>query len=166
MKMFQMLIATLACFLSLSVAAQWQWIDKDGRKVFSDRAPPIEVPEKNILKQPGSRARASETPAAVGTEMPQGSAAAPAKLNGVDKELAERKKKAEEAEAAKTRATDERVAQRQAENCNRARQAKAMLDAGQRIARTNAQGEREFLEDAGRAEEAQRLQTIIDADCK
>jgi hypothetical protein len=54
----------------------------------------------------------------------------------------------------------------QAESCQRARLAKSGLDAGLRISRTNANAEREFLEGAARAEETQRLQNIIDADCK
>ena len=50
----------LACMLPLLAQAQWQWIDKDGRKVFSDRAPPSDIPDKNILKQPGSRVAAPD----------------------------------------------------------------------------------------------------------
>ena len=34
--------------------AQWQWIDKDNKKVFSDQAPPSEIPDKNILRRPGA----------------------------------------------------------------------------------------------------------------
>jgi hypothetical protein len=34
--------------------AQWQWIDKDGRKVYSDRSPPSDIQEKNILKRPAA----------------------------------------------------------------------------------------------------------------
>lgn len=164
MKTLQTLIAAIACVLSFAASAQWQWIDKDGHKVFSDRAPPLDVPDKNILKQPGSRAKSTDIPAATGTDTSQ--TAAPGKPNALEKALEERKKQAAEAEAAKTRATDERVSQMQAENCNRARQGKASLDSGQRMVRTNAQGEREFLDDAGREQEAQRLQTIINSDCK
>jgi hypothetical protein len=34
------------------------------------------------------------------------------------------------------------------------------------VATTNAKGEREIMDDAGRAAESQRLQGIIDRDCK
>jgi hypothetical protein len=96
---------------------------------------------------------------------PQGSASAP-KLSGVDKELAEKKKKAEEAEVAKRKAEEERVLKAKIENCARAKQAKTSFDSGIRISRTNDKGEREIMDDVSRAVEAKRIQTIIDSDCK
>jgi hypothetical protein len=41
-----------AASFAVTALAQWQWIDKDGRKVYSDRSPPSDIPEKNILKMP------------------------------------------------------------------------------------------------------------------
>ncbi|WP_066709342.1 DUF4124 domain-containing protein [Curvibacter delicatus] len=163
MKLVQPLIAITALAFSLSAFAQWQWIDKAGRKVFSDRPPPVDVPEKNILKQPGMSAPAVETPASNTTATPAASAT---KATGEDKELAEKKKQAADAETARRRQEEERVARAQADNCNRARQAKASLDAGVRQMRINEKGEREFLDEGGRASEAQRLQGIIDENCK
>ena len=49
-----LLLLIAACSLSLSAAAQWQWIDKDGRKVFSDRPPAADIKDKDIVKQPGA----------------------------------------------------------------------------------------------------------------
>ena len=40
------------------------------------------------------------------------------------------------------------------------------MQSGVRIQQMNAKGEREFLDDAGRAAETQRLQGVIAADCK
>jgi hypothetical protein len=40
------------------------------------------------------------------------------------------------------------------------------LEAGLRISRTNATGEREVLDDAARASELKRVQSQIDNDCK
>jgi hypothetical protein len=40
------------------------------------------------------------------------------------------------------------------------------LESGQRIARVNAQGEREVLDDKGRAEEMQRARQVMASDCK
>lgn len=161
-----------ACLVSMAASAQWQWTDKDGRKVFSDRAPPVDVPEKNILKRPGSRGATADTTNAAAVAVAGGAAAAPQsatsapKLNGVDKELTEKKKKAEEAEAAKRKAEEERVVKAKIENCARAKQAKANYDSGMRLARTNEKGEREVMDDVARATEVKRIQTIIDADCK
>ncbi|WP_114970378.1 DUF4124 domain-containing protein [Rhodoferax ferrireducens] len=161
-----------ACLISMAASAQWQWTDKDGRKVFSDRAPPADILEKNILKRPGGRgatARPTEASAVAGVAMaasaPQGAASAP-KLSGVDKDLTEKKKKTEEAEALKRKAEEERVAKAKVENCTRAKQAKAGFDSGVRIARTNDKGEREVMDEVARTTEVKRIQSIIDADCK
>lgn len=164
------------CLLSMAASAQWQWTEKDGRKVFSDRAPPSDVLEKNILKRPGSRgtpAGTSETasgaavsnPTLTGALTAQGSASAP-KLSGVDKELTEKKKKAEEAELAKRKAEEDRIVKAKIENCARAKQAKSSFDSGARVARTNEKGEREVMDDAARSAEIKRIQAIMDADCK
>jgi hypothetical protein len=163
-----------ACLLSMAASAQWQWMDKDGRKVYSDRAPPPDILEKNIMKRPGGRiisAAPAETsangsfPALAAASAPTGSASAP-KITGIDKELADKKKKAEEAELAKRKAEEERITKARVENCARAKQAKATLDSGVRVARMNDKGEREVMEDGARATEVKRIQTIIDADCK
>lgn len=150
--------------------AQWQWLDKDGRPVFSDRAPPPGIPEKSILLRPDKAPVLVATDAAQAQDNPAAAAAengtsAP-RVAGVDKELAEKKKKAQADEAAKRKAEDDRISAARADNCKRARSAKAGLDSGVRIARTNAKGEREFLDDAARSVESKRVQSIIDSDCK
>lgn len=165
------LVAGIALFGAVAAQAQWQWIEKDGRKVYSDRPPPADVLEKNILKRPGG-VKAAQSAAVVGAADPAqaaASAAAPAgnvpKLSSVDKELEEKKKKTADAETAKRKAEEERVAKVRADNCSRAKQAKATLDSGVRIARTNAKGEREVMEDPARAEEGKRIQGVITSDC-
>lgn len=163
--------------MSMAASAQWQWTDKDGRKVFSDRAPPADVLEKNILKRPEARSTTAgrtdaPTPATVAApsittavSAPQGTASAP-RLSGVDKELLEKKKKAEEAEVAKRKAEEEGILKAKVENCARAKQSKATLDSGVRIARINEKGEREVLDATERASEVKRAQSIIDSDCQ
>lgn len=167
MKTSKLLLLTLACAFSLGAAAQWQWIDKDGRKVFSDRPPPVDIPDKNILKQPGSTSSQRSTPpvpAADAASTPA-AAASTAAASGKDKELEEKKAQAEAAEAAKKKAEAEKIAKIKADNCARARQAKAAYDSGRLIATTNAQGERVFLDEAGRAAETKRLEGIIATEC-
>lgn len=158
----------LGCLWALAASAQYQWVDKSGRKVFSDQPPPADIPQKDILRQPGAAPRPAAVPAPSGDAAagaPKAASSAP-RLSGVDKGLEEKKKQAEDAEAAKKRAQDEQNAKQRAENCNRARSSKADFDSGMRIARTNAQGEREFIDDDTRAAEAKRLQGIIASDCK
>ncbi|NBW49128.1 MAG: DUF4124 domain-containing protein [Betaproteobacteria bacterium] len=169
MNLIKPLIAITLTMASLSALAQWQWIDKDGRKIFSDRGPGPDVPEKNILKRPAGIKPAGSP---LGAETPTTSAPAQEALPalpkdaGVDKALDVKKKQAEAAEAAKKKTEEGRIAKAKADNCKLARQAKSTLDSGVRISRTNTSGEREFLDDAARAAEAQRIQGVIDADCK
>ncbi|MDM0013331.1 DUF4124 domain-containing protein [Variovorax sp. J22P168] len=177
MKLASLLLIGSVLLLPLGAHAQWQWIDKDNKKVFSDQAPPPDVPEKNILRRPtGPSKRVNVTPPAAAGDAaaadPAAAAAAPrapvpgAKPAGVDKELEEKTRKAEEAEKARQAAETQKQAQAKADNCNRARQAKATMDSGIRVARVNANGEREIIDDSARASEQRRLQGVIDADCK
>ncbi|MGJ7578835.1 DUF4124 domain-containing protein [Variovorax sp. RHLX14] len=174
-----LVMALVASFLALPMAAsaQWQWIDKQGKKVFSDQAPPPDVPEKNILRRAGaplsrpgidSSSSTQSTPSTQDSAAasPRGAASSPPKPSGVDKELEEKTRKAEAEEKARQAAEAEKVAKAKADNCSRARQGKATFDSGIRVARLNAQGEREIMDDKARASENQRLQTVIDSDCK
>src|SRR3954470_6805759 len=52
MKAAPIALLVLACTLPLAAAAQWQWLDKDGRKVFSDKAPPPDIAPERVLKAP------------------------------------------------------------------------------------------------------------------
>jgi len=85
---------------------------------------------------------------------------------GTDKELEAKKKQAAEAELAKRKDEEARVTKTKVENCARAKQAKTTLDSGVRVSRSNAAGEREIMDDAARATELKRIQTVIDNDCK
>ena len=165
MNAFRIALIALVCSAPLAALSQWQWLDKDGRKVFSDEAPPREIPATRILRHPGQgpsfTARAAEPVSA------PAAAAAPAlpRPAGVDKSLEERRKQAEAAEAAKKKAEEEKFAALQAENCQRAKQAKATYDSGVRVARVNAKGEREFMDDAERAAETKRIEEVMARDC-
>ena len=116
------LFIILSSLLSFGAAAQWAWTDKDGRKVFSDRAPTADVPEKSIFKRPGVTPPAAQSAASepsVKVSTPAQTDASSPKTTGVDKDLAERKKKAELAQAAQRKAEEERVSKAKTENCQR-----------------------------------------------
>ena len=155
-----------------AATAQWVWKEGD-RRVFSDTAPPASVPDKNIVKRPGAGAPlvapAPATAPAEGAAVAAVPGAAPAaaapKLPTVDKELEAKKKQAEQADEARKKAEEQRVAQARAETCAQARKAKATMDSGVRLATTNAKGEREIMDDKARAAEAQRMDSIIRSDC-
>ena len=169
MNFYRLITLGLTYLVATSALAQWQWIDKDGRKVFSDRPPSSEILDKNILKRPGSRTTSTQ-PASTPTELGSSEVAKKAtntpQLSGVDKELQEKKKQAEDVEAAKKKAEEEKVLKARVENCVRAKQAKATFDSGVRVSRTNEKGEREVMDDAARTTEMKRIQSIVDADCR
>lgn len=160
---------------TLAALAQWQWTDKDGRKVFSDRAPPADILDKNILKRPLGNTQARTASASQSTgAVPSPSAAASAALHngsaptlsGKDAQLEAKKKQADEEDAAKKRAEEEKLAKSKAENCERAKKGLAGFQSGLRVFVTNAKGEREVMDDNARAAETRRLQGIAASDCK
>lgn len=165
------LLFALTLAASMAAQAQYSWTDKDGRRVFSDRPPPADVPAKNVVSQPrGSNAAvlrsSAATPAPVASGATAPASGASAASAGVDKNLEEKKKQAEAAEAAKKKAEADKLAAQRADNCKRAMNAKTTLDSGMRMARVNDKGEREVLDDTQRASELKRVNAIIQSDCK
>lgn len=170
-----LILAIAGGAFSVTALAQWQWIDKDGRKVYSDRSPPADIPEKNILKMPrGARGKSvAVTPVDDPAAAPAGAASAAAtktaanapKLTGKDAQLEAKKKQAEDEEAAKKQADQEKVAKAKAENCERAKKSLAGFQSGQRVPYTNAKGERDYMDDKARAAEVNRIQGIVASDC-
>jgi hypothetical protein len=169
---------------------QWVWRDASGRLTASDRPPPREVAERDIIGRPGQpqavpspaartavtnyaaagRGGDAEPEAATGAAPVAGTAAgegAPAAApTGLEREVEARRRMAEQEAASRRRTEEARLAEAQAENCRRARGHAAALEGGQRIARTNERGEREILDDRGRAEELRRTRAVIASDCR
>jgi FtsZ-interacting cell division protein ZipA len=145
--------------------AQWKWRDKDGHVTISDRPPPREVADTDILGRPPAvlrRAALQGSTAAASAA----SATAPSASAPLDRELEVRRKAAEAEAAAKAKADEERQAVRRADNCKRARAQMVTLDSGQRMSRINDKGEREVLDDSARAEEARRAREVIASECR
>jgi hypothetical protein len=166
MKSARTALLALACLVPLAASAQWQWVDKSGRKVFSDQAPPPDVAPDKILKRPGPRGRSVDAQPAAETAAAAAPAPALPKVTGKDKVLDEKKKQMDAAEAEKKKAQEEKVAAMRAENCTRAKSAKATYESGVRISRVDSKGEREILDDKQRAAELKHLDGVIARDCK
>lgn len=169
---------TLLLLASPAAHAQsiWKWRDANGRMQMSDRAPPAEVPDKDILQRPGGL----RSPQATVAPSPAASAASDAATdadggNGkpagptTDPVLEARKKRLQQEQAAQKQARlaaeQERLAAQRADACQRARNYLTALESGQRVARPNERGEREVLDDAGRAQEIQRGREAVNAQC-
>lgn len=167
-----MLLTALLCAVcSLPAVAQWKWKDANGSVQYSDTPPPPSVKDADILQRPSAARRASvpatgAVPSATsGTSTATSTPASPAAPK-VDKELEERKKKQEELEAAKKKEIEQKNAAARKENCTQARNYMKSLEDGMRISRTTSSGEKEILDDEGRAAEVKRTQSIIKSDCK
>lgn len=163
--------ATLATFLLLGLGssgsfAQWKWRDANGRITASDLAPPISVPDRDILARPADQRSASATPRPPAAGVETATSARPVATAGTDPELDARRKKAADEQAAKKRDEDQRAAAARAENCNRVRANLGALSQGGRIARANAQGEREILDDKAIADELKRAQAAVASECR
>ncbi len=160
--------ALLGVTLSLPAVAQWKWRDKNGQMQYSDLPPPIGIPDRDILQRPHPLLK--PTAAAPAASAASGVASAPSR---VEPELEAKRRKAEEdkvakeqAERVRREAEQEKMAAARASNCTRAQSYLKTLNDGMRIARTNAKGEREFLDDQQRAAEVERAKGIIATDCK
>ncbi len=169
MRRFHTLIATALWLVCATAQAQWQWLDHSGRKVFSDQAPPANIPPKNILKQPGKASTAVAVPPmapASASAVAGLDAAARPKIDEEDKYLTERKKKADAEALAKVKADADRIGQIKASNCETEKARQTLMDSGVRVSITNAKGEPEVLDDAGRAAEQKKIRAAIEVYCK
>ena len=163
-----LVILLIAGFWAAQAHAQWKWRDKDGHVTVSDRPPPRDVADKDILGRPPAdlRRAAAEASAAAASAASGAAGVPPVAKAPLDRELEIRRKAAEAEAAAKAKADEERQAVRRADNCKRARAQMATLDSGQRMARVNDKGEREVLDEGARAEEARRAREVIASECR
>lgn len=167
-----LLAALLLCAASVDAQAQWAWRDANGRVNASDRPPPRNIPDKDIISRPAADSARRSAPPAAAAASAAASAALPGAIPGaaakgpLDRELEARKRVAEQEQAAKAKADEERFAIQRADNCRRARTQLAALESGQRIARFNDKGEREVLDDRSRGDEMSRAREVIASDCR
>lgn len=156
-----LVLGSVLVLMSSAAHAQWKWRDKNGQVTASDLPPPRDIPEKDVLQRPDPNARRAAAPPAAAS-----AASAPAAKPAADAELDKRRKAAEQEQATKAKAEEERLAVQRRENCTRARSHLATLESGQRIARVNDKGEREFIDDKARGDEMRRAREAIASDCR
>ena len=167
------MLVLLGALSAVSASAQtaplppaWKWRDASGQINVSDTPPPLSVPAKDILDRPPLQRKVAAAEAAAASAA--SAASAPVINTGpkADPELDARRKRAADEQSAQLRQQQEKDNVVRAENCGRAKGQLAALSDGQRMTRTNAQGEREVLYDKGRAEEMQRARAVIASDCR
>lgn len=148
MLMRKIFFFALAAVLSASAGAQqFKWKDKDGRLQYGDTPPP---------GVKATRLRPAAPPAA-----PAPSAASKGPLTPAEQEAEFRKRQAEAQKAGEKESQEAQNAQAKKENCQTAKQQLAALESGGRISRTDANGERYYLDDDQRQAEAARARKQV-----
>lgn len=159
---FRISAALLLSLLCNPSFAQWIWIDDKGSKQFSDLPPPASVPKNKILKSPGkitSPPEAETNASASNTDKLQ----KPVTTASKNEDFL--KRRAEQQEKEKKLAAEQQLNAEKAKNCDRARTYKQSLESGIRIANVDKNGERNYLDDAKRAQELADVNKAL-ADCK
>ncbi|MBU6271325.1 MAG: DUF4124 domain-containing protein [Betaproteobacteria bacterium] len=148
----------IATLLAAPAAAQFKWVDENGRTVYSDQPPP---PGRALVKQldPPPPVTPASPPAAAnpaGTARPS-----PAERERLARQRTEEGRKAAEKQAEEARrATELRqaCADRQADL--------RVLDSGTRVLRVDANGERAFMSDEEISRRRQMLVQSIQDECR
>ena len=152
--MLRLLILGLAFALAGTASAQlYRWVDADGRVRYTDRPPPAGVKARTIA--------APAAPAASPSDKDDASRAPTA----AEQEQAFQKRRLDAQKAAEKSAAAQKDETAKQENCRRARETLATLQSGQRIRRTNPQGEPYYLDDGARAAETQSAQRAVQDWC-
>ncbi len=149
--------------LMSTATAQWAWRDqaKDNQITFSDRPPPADVAEKDIIKRP------NQLPVSLAPKPPpSASEVALSKPRLVDAKLEAKRKEAETKAASLKKLEADKIAASNLENCERTRNHLKALASGVRITNTNAMGEQEPMDDDSRRKEMSRTRNTLSIHCK
>ncbi len=148
---FTLALCCLGAGAPVHAETGWQWLDGSGRKVFSDLPPPPSVPDKSILLRPPADA---PTPPLVAPKPPPLPASQPEPIpedTAMLKALEELRKR------------DEQIRR---DNCRNARSRLASLNSGLTLYSVNERGEPVVMDDAMRAEEIRRTQSVEQEYCR
>jgi hypothetical protein len=161
-------LALALALVTVGAQAQWTWRDRNGQLHASDRAPPADVPERDIVRRPHQRTVSAPRPipAASATTEATVSGREPTAAPKGDPELEARLKRANEEKQAQAERDKARLAAQRADNCQRAQEALRTYESGIRLTRVNERGEREFIDDSARAEQIARAQQVVETDCR
>jgi hypothetical protein len=136
--------------------------------VYSNIPPPPSIKSTQIVRQPGTAASQARVTAPLDGEAEK-PATTPAPASST-KTLAERdaefrKRQQERAESERKSQDEQQKASQKAADCERSRGYLRALEDGVRITRTDASGNREYLDDGQRAAEMDRMRKSITQLC-
>jgi hypothetical protein len=147
-----LIFAMCFAFAATSSAQLYRWVDKDGKVRYGDTPPP---------GAKTSTLRAPATPAKPVAPDPAAKSASKAPLTPAQQEQEFRKRQLESRKAQEKADLARRDAEAKQQNCERAREYLRTLESGQRVSRTDAQGERYYLDDAAHARETEAARQAV-----
>ena len=142
-------LAVVVLLVATAVNAEiYQWKDKNGKTIISDK-PPAEnvVVQKKVVSDPST----------AGVTAPKTAA---------DRELEFRKRQKESQEGADKAKAEAAATTEKQENCVRARRYLTTLESGERVSLRDDKGERYFMDDAQREQETAKAKQELQANCK
>ena len=140
-------------FATAAAAQQYKWVDQNGKTQYGDVPPP------------GVKAQRLKPPPGVPGAPSSAAGKKDEKAKPLSPEAAYRKRQEDAQKENEKAAQAEQEAAAKRENCVRAQETLRTLESGQRISRTDAKGERYYLEDAQIAQETQRARQIVQQSC-
>ncbi len=151
-------IGLLLAFAAAASAQMYRWVDKDGRVRYSDTPPPAGIKGTTLQQAPSTYAppAASDAAAKDANKGP---------LTPAEQEADFRKRQLDAQKAREKEEQASRDAQAKQYNCARAKDSLAGLESGQRVSRTNASGERYYIDDAQRDAEIARARQAVSSWC-
>lgn len=160
-----MVLVSMLVFTALASAQMYRWVDKDGRVHYTATPPPPGV-KARTLQAPAAPAPATDEAAKDDAAKDAGAKdARKGPLTPAEQEQEFRKRQLEAQKAREKEALAAKDAEIKQENCRRARESLATFESGQRISRTNAQGERYYLDDDARARETDAARRAVQDWC-
>ena len=147
MKRIAVTVALLLAAVTAS-AEIYQWKDKNGKTIISDKPPTeIVVEQKKISSDPATNNTATQKTTA-------------------DRELEFRKRQKESQESAEKAQKEQAAASEKQENCTKTRLYLKTLESGERVSLRDDKGERYFLDDAQREQETAKARQALQTNCK
>jgi len=156
MRKLSILLAALL-FTGAAYAQLYKWVDADGKVRYSD-TPPTGAKAKTLKGTQSSPPTAAVAPASKDAKK--------GPMTPAEQEQDYRKRQ-EDAKKAGDKAEQERQAKAEnKENCDRSREYLGTLQSGQRIGRTDAKGEKYYLDESQVAQEIAKAQQSVQQSCK
>jgi uncharacterized protein DUF4124 len=141
-------------FAAGAMAQQYKWVDQNGRVQYGDTPPP---------GVKGAPMRPPSGPASPPAD-PQAQAAKKGPMTAAEKEADFRKRQLEAEKDRQKQAQASQAAEDKRENCSRAQETQRSLETG-RVARTDAKGERYFLDERQIASETANARQRVQQWC-